>query len=877
MKKPAAFFLERTDWLVITVLLLALSLVVFAHLFGLRILDKHERSSQAVEESFEGTGLLHGLDHNLVEVESAVRSLVMLEDEKYAALTEESIKKAKQDIVLIRQFFREPSTEDYLVRLEELVDEKIRFNKNVVDNYHQEGPLAAAQMLGNGADLELRGNITALTDSLRQQYRKHLEGYLSQKTQTSTRLRSISWLSVLAVMLLTTFSIYYLMRTARRRRNAVLEKERKQRELKQHLVFIKDLFDNAPIGFHSTDAQGNILEMNQTELDWLGYSREEVVGKMKITDLLPPDRLKETLGIRDQLINTGRMDNKEWVLKRKDGVVIDILASSRAVYDEKGKFLYARSALMDFTERRKLEEDLEMARIEAERAGLLKEQFIANMSHEIRTPLNAILGFSNLLQRSELSGPQKEFTQNIQTSSETLLAIVNDILDFSRIEAGALHLERIPFSLAGLLHSVDNMFRYRAAEKGLQFEVQADDALPEAVLGDPTRLTQILVNLLGNAFKFTSEGGVRLHVSEANREGANTTVRFTVQDTGIGIPPDKLEAIFDRFGQAASDTTRRFGGAGLGLSISKQLAELQGGRITVESGEGKGATFTVEIPYSIAEALTGNGSSYQPQPGRFTNQQVNILIVEDNPMNRRIAELLLEGWGFRYDHAENGRAALELLRKKAYDLVLMDIQMPEMDGYTAARKIRQELRLDVPIIATTAHAFAGEREKCISYGMNDYISKPIKEDELFSLIVRYAPQGRPNKGKPVPTQPADDAPEGFDRQYILDISKGKPEVLREMAALFATQSAKELELMEKALQSNNFGEAAVAAHSMKSTAAYMGFAHSLGEVLKKLELEARSSSPDGAALQALLEQVKKMREEAAVFLEGEFSGGDDNG
>ena len=757
MKRSAIFILERKDWLVITILLIALALLVSAHLFAIRILNEYESSTQAVEESFEGDGLLRNLDRNLVETESAVRSFVLLEDEKYAASTEETIKNVKQDIVTIRRFFRESSQEDNLVRLEELVDEKIRFNKNVIDNCRQQGNFAAGQMLGSGLGLALRDSISALTGSLRERHRQHLENYLAQKADTSRRLRSISWLSVLAVLLLTPFSVYYLSRSARRRQKAVLEKEQKQLELEQHLVLIKK------------------------------------------------------------------------------------------------------------------------AKLEAERAGMLKEQFIANMSHEIRTPLNAILGFSNLLQRTGLSPNQKEFADNIQMSSENLLAIINDILDFSRIEAGALRLERIPFSLPGLLHSVDNMFRYRAKEKNLQFEVQADDTLPEAVLGDPTRLTQILVNLLGNAFKFTSQGGVKLRVSEANREGANTTVRFTVQDTGIGIPPDKQEAIFDRFGQAASDTTRRFGGAGLGLSISKQLAELQGGRITVESGEGKGAAFTVEIPYAIAGALAGNGGNPQPQPGNFKNRKVNILIVEDNPMNLRIAELLLEGWGFRYDHAENGRAALELLRKKAYDLVLMDIQMPEMDGYTAARKIRQELRLDVPIIATTAHAFAGEREKCISYGMNDYISKPIKEDELFSLIVRYAPQGRPNKGKPVPTQPADDAPEGFDRQYILDISKGKPEVLREMAALFATQSAKELELMEKALQSNNFGEAAVAAHSMKSTAAYMGFAHSLGEVLKKLELEARSSSPDGAALQALLEQVKKMREEAAVFLEGEFSGGDDNG
>ena len=244
-------------------------------------------------------------------------------------------------------------------------------------------------------------------------------------------------------------------------------------------------------------------------------------------------------------------------------------------------------------------------------------------------------------------------------------------------------------------------------------------------------------------------------------------------------------------------------------------------------------------------------------------------------MNRRIAELLMEGWGFNYDYAENGRAALELLRKKAYDLVLMDIQMPEMDGYAAARNIRQELRLNVPIIATTAHAFAGEREKCISYGMNDYLSKPIKEDELFSLIVRYAPQGRHKKPNSKPPGPTSSAPEGFDRQYILEISKGKPEVLREMAALFASQSAKELGLMEKALRSNNFGEAAVAAHSMKSTAAYMGFAQTLGEVLKTLELEARSSSPDTTVLWGLFEQVKEIREKASVFLEKEFPGFED--
>ncbi|MCB9300301.1 MAG: response regulator [Lewinellaceae bacterium] len=872
MKKSGIFNLDRKDWQVAITLLLALALIIFTHLFAIKTLDEYEGSSLIIEESYDANELLRNLDHHLVEVESSLRSLVILEDEKYAASAEEGLKMAKQDIVAIRRFFHESSQENYLEHLEELVDEKIRFNKNALDSFHQGGSVAAAQMLSSGRGILLRDSITALTDSLRQRHREHLENYFLQKSKTSGRLRTISWLSVLAVLAITAFSIFYLVKTARRRYRAEKDKGQKQHELEQHLTFIKDLFDNAPIGFHSTDAEGNILEMNQTELDWLGYNREEVVGKFKITNLLPQDRFKEANEFRTELINTGRMDSKQWALQRKDGSIMNIIASSRAVFDENGKFLYARSALMDFSERKEIEDKLEQALQSAERSSLLKEQFVANMSHEIRTPLNAILGFSNLLQRTELSPNQKEFSDNIRTSSENLLAIINDVLDFSKIEAGALHLERIPFSLPGLLHSIDNMFRYRAEETRLKFEVRADDTLPEAVLGDPTRLTQILVNLLGNAFKFTSVGGVKLEVGQVSREDKNVLIRFSVQDTGIGIPSDKLEAIFDRFGQATSDTTRRFGGAGLGLTISKQLVELQGGRITVESEEGKGANFIFEIPYSIAEATVGNGNGGQQQAGSFKNQKVNILIVEDNPMNRRIAELMLESWGFRYDYAENGRAALDLLRRKAYDLVLMDIQMPEMDGYTAARTIRQKLRLDVPIIATTAHAFAGEREKCISYGMNDYISKPIKEAELYALIVRYAPQGRPEKGASTPSIPTGKSPEGFDRQYVLDISKGEPAVLQEMAGLFVSQSAKELERMEKALRSNNFGEAATAAHSMKSTAAYMGFASTLGEVLKKLELEARSPSPDTAALKAFLEQVKKMRDETVVFLEKEFPG-----
>jgi signal transduction histidine kinase/CheY-like chemotaxis protein/HPt (histidine-containing phosphotransfer) domain-containing protein len=740
MQKPGILNLERKDWQAVTTLLLALLLVIAAHFLAIDVLKEYEGSSKVLQESYDANELLRNLDHHLVELESAVRSYIIFEDEKFGAAAEGSILNIRHDIVAVRDFFEDSTKDEFLIKLENLVERKINLNKNVLTSYRNSGKVAAAQILSGGEGELIRDSIIAITDSLRQNHQQHMSNYLSQKKKTTRSLRTFSWLSVLAVFLITAFSIFYLIKTSRRRNQAEREKAQKHEELS-----------------HALEA--------------------------------------------------------------------------------------------------------------AERSNMLKEQFVANMSHEIRTPLNAILGFSSLLQRTDLNGNQKEFAQGIQTSSTNLLAIINDILDFSKIEAGALHIERIPFSVPSLLHSVDNMFRYRADEKQLAFEIKEDKNVPEAILGDPTRLTQILVNLLGNAFKFTNEGGVKLHVGVAKRDSGSATLRFTVTDTGIGIPSNKQDSIFERFGQATSDTTRRYGGAGLGLTISKQLIELQGGSIRVESVEGKGASFIVEIPYQITEAANNASGKPQAEEGHFNKNKVKILIVEDNPMNRRIVELLLDEWHFQHEHAANGKIALDLLRKNVYDLVLMDIQMPEMDGYTTAQATRQELHLDVPIIATTAHAFAGEREKCISYGMNDYISKPIREDELLALINRYVPRSKEKKQKNVAAKTSTQHHIGFNRHYVMELSKGKPEVLQEMAGLFLSQSAKELEQIERSLLSNNFCEAAAAAHSMKSTAAYMGFAASLGELLKKLELAARDKSPDAEEVNSLFEKVKKMREEAVTFLE----------
>jgi len=866
MRKTSTYFLERKDWQVVVTLLMAISVIVITHFFAIQELDKYEDSSVMVRASYQRDSLLRELEGNLVDMENSGQQLVLLEQDEFVGTTEKAIQQAAEQLAAVRNLFRESAEQQTVAQLERWAEEKIQFNKTRLRGYQQAGQFAADPMAGSDRSLVLWDSISTLTAAIRQQHHRQLDAFISQKNRTSTWLRFASWASVFLVFLLSFFSIYYLAKTARNRYAAEREKEQQQHELEQHLIFIKDLYDHAPIGYHSIDPEGLIIEINQTELDWLGYGREEVVGKMKISEVFLPEIRENEEQLFPDIGGTANEKGMRGKLKCKDGSLMQVLASSRAVIDKAGNFSFSRSATMDFTAYKKMEDALIQARELAEQSVQLKEQFIANMSHEIRTPLNAILGFSNLLQRSGLNNNQQEFAQGIRTSSENLLAVINDILDFSKIAAGAIRIEQIPFSLPALLQSVDQMFHYRADEKHLEFEVQAAKNVPEAVLGDPTRLTQILVNLLGNAFKFTEQGRVALSVTSTEQQAGTALIEFRVSDTGIGIAPEMRDVIFERFGQASADTTRRFGGAGLGLTISRQLAELQGGSIRVESAEGQGATFIVEIPYPIAEGA-GAQSQNQLLDSRLKNGKVKILIVEDNPLNQRIAELLLDDWEFLHEHAANGKIALEMLRNNVYDLVLMDIQMPEMDGYTAAQAIRQTLGLQVPVIATTAHAFAGEREKCISYGMNDYISKPIKEKELLALIQRYVLPMEKKKHSYLISGNTKQDPAGFDRQYVLDISKGKPAVLKEMAGLFVSQSAKELEQLTKALQSNNFGDAAMAAHSMKSTAAYMGFAATLGERLKELELAARDKLPDATVLNALYNQVNQLRREVVDFLE----------
>ncbi len=536
----------------------------------------------------------------------------------------------------------------------------------------------------------------------------------------------------------------------------------KQMETQQE---IQDLYDNAPCGYHSLDANGFFIHINQTELNWFGYTREEMIGKMRLADLQETYSKEQFLQDFKDNLKSGGVRNLELNLRRKDGSLLPVLLNGTIIRDENGNFTRTRTTLTDFSEQRKLLNELEKARQIAEKSVETKERFMANMSHEIRTPMNALIGFTNLLARTELDEKQAEFVNTIKKAGENLLTLINDLLDFSKIEAGMLRIEATTFELNALVQSIQTLFTPKANEKRLIFDVQTSPRIPQNVIGDPTRVTQIVVNLLSNAFKFTERGYVALTTELFDDNTDFATIKITVKDTGIGIEKRELSRVFERFQQAQDDTTRLYGGSGLGLAIVKNLAEAMGGFVEVDSKIGFGSTFSVvlpfkkmnnkdlfsqrvsidaeEVPPQYLNDLEVHSSNNEQSKRDFTTQikgtikAPRILVVEDNPMNQRLAALLLSDWGYDFDIVEDGKDALEQLQKADYQLVLMDIQLPTMDGYETTNIIRNEFKNAIPIIATTAHAFAGEREKCLAAGMNDYIPKPLQEDAVLAMIQKY--------------------------------------------------------------------------------------------------------------------------------------------
>jgi len=482
----------------------------------------------------------------------------------------------------------------------------------------------------------------------------------------------------------------------------------------------------------------------------------------------------------------------------------------------------------------------------------VKENFLANMSHEIRTPLNAIVGFTRLLQNKKLDEESRLYVQTIQQSGENLVALVNDILDLSKIEAGVIRIETAPFSLHELVQSIETMFSAKAKEKGLQLETTIDQSLPDTLEGDATRLMQILVNLVGNALKFTAKGNISIRMMNEGVKDGSVILGIEVRDTGIGIEHEKLDEVFGRFEQANDQITREYGGTGLGLAIVKELVELQQGNIRVTSQPRKGTIFHLVIPFKISGKII---------PTKIASTEtvhlagINILLVEDNEVNQTLLKHLFRNWNVGFDTASNGTEALQKLRTNSYDLVLMDIQMPQMDGYTATRQIRHHLKINTPIVAMTAHAMAGEREKCLRAGMNEYIAKPINEEQLKKLIVQFVsvktlPPLQPETG----SSAVQHNYQHINLDYIKEVAAGNAAFEKEVTAQFIEGVPAQLATMEEAWQNGDVKRLKQIAHNLKTTVSVMGLNAELQPYLDGVE----NSEATADLLKDYIENIKRI-------------------
>lgn len=460
--------------------------------------------------------------------------------------------------------------------------------------------------------------------------------------------------------------------------------------------------------------------------------------------------------------------------------------------------------------------DLEEARKVALQSAEAKDQFLANMSHEIRTPLNAIKGFGRILSQTPLGGEQQKYATIISTASENLLNIVNDILDFSKIEAGNLVLKNKAFSLAEVISEAELMFTPLASEKGLDLQCRIGAGIPVKVMGDPERLRQVLVNLMSNAVKFTNHGEVVLALECGEAVDNRVKTIITVTDTGVGIPPGKSELIFERFEQLDHSATRQQGGTGLGLAITRKLVEAMGGSIRVSSELHKGSVFTIELEFehiSTPEETTEILSAGL-LPGRACLKGFRVLVAEDNKMNQLLVKTILGKHEVLSEIAENGEEVVAMAKRSGFDLVLMDVQMPKMDGITATRLLRKQSGNGIPVIAMTAHVLPGEREKCIEAGMNDYLSKPLDEEELVNMLQLYC-SGKKRKKKPekLPLQEN----EWINWPYLRSICGNDESGVRMVMEELRKQLPGEIASLEKGLESPSFQEIKRLCHHFRST------------------------------------------------------------
>ena len=647
--------------------------------------------------------------------------------------------------------------------------------------------------------------------------------------------------------------------------NSRLEKEVQDRteKLRSSEIKYRSIIENMELGLMEVDNDGIITRVYERFNEMTGYSSDELVGYNAIEKLLVPG-FEKVIKEEDNKRLKGQTGVYELKIRKKDGSEIWVLISGAPFYDAKGKIIGSIGVHYDISAQKKLQFELEVARKQAIKAQQAEKQFLANMSHEIRTPLNAIIGMTHLLQETNLNEEQSEYLDLLHGSANILMHLISDILDISKIDANAIEVQQKPFDLRDLTRNLIDTFALKGREKNVECLLKFDPQIDRSIIGDPQLLNQILINLLGNAHKFTEAGFIQLIVTLLEKGPTSFLVKFEVKDTGIGISADQIELIFEQFKQASGEIRTAFGGTGLGLTISSRLVKLLGGELKVSSQLGVGASFFFNLKLKKGTKLNSQRikSNISLAPiENFNSHQ--LLIVEDNEINLKYISTLLTKWKIEFKIARNGKDAFELYLSETFDLIFMDLQMPIMDGVTATKMIRQlsGKKSKVPIIALTASTFLSKKNMVLNAGMTDFLSKPFTPNQLLKLLHKYLGIG-PDY------QTIEEKIEYLDDGLMQSFYGDDIEYAYTIFETFLVVVDDEMDLLASKIQRAEWEDIQKQAHKLKPTFSMVG----LPEITSKMEvLEKKANTNDiqGAKeifidiqnqLEQMLPQIKKEKE-----------------
>jgi PAS domain S-box-containing protein len=654
---------------------------------------------------------------------------------------------------------------------------------------------------------------------------------------------------------------------------------------KQDSQYARSLIEASLDPLVTISAEGKITDMNEATVNITGSTREFLTGTDFFDYFTEPHKARE---VYKEVFAKGSVVDSPLTLRHIDGKLTDVLFNGSIYKDDSGTVQGVVIVARDVTLQKRIATELteaivfaematliaEEAKLKAESATIIandavkaKQQFLSNMSHEIRTPMNAIIGFTKVLLKTNMTAKQKEYLEAIKLSGDALIVLINDILDLAKVDAGKMTFEQIPFKMTRSLSAMLHLFQTKIQEKNLKLEKEYDDNIPEVLLGDPVRLHQIILNLVSNSVKFTTTGKITVSVKLLDEDEKEASIEFAVTDTGIGIPESKIEKIFENFQQASSGTSRLYGGTGLGLAIVKQLVEAQKGTIQVSSKENEGSTFSFVLKFQ----KTNSETEFESEPVETDTEitGIKVLVAEDIALNQLLMRTLLEDFGFECDIANNGKIAVEKLKTQNYDVVLMDLQMPEMNGFEATGFIRNELKSDIPIIALTADVTTVDLAKCKAVGMNDYIAKPVDEKLLYRKIV-----GIVNKTPNVTEVILDVQPDVIKNKctnldYLNKRTKSNPALMSEMISLYLVQTPLLVISMKKGFNEKDWKTLYTAVHKMIPSFSIMGISSEFEKMAQKVQ-EFATTQQEFEGIPEMIQQLENVLMQSCNELQEEL-------